>query len=64
MKDQNPVLEKESTEVKWNRAVDIFIESVYKPDNFLRSCAYNQHCHDELMQVREQVLDHLRTLRH
>ena len=27
---------------KWNRGLDIFIESVHKPDTKLRSCAHNQ----------------------
>ena len=48
---------------KWNRALDIFIESVHKPDTRLRGCAHNQKCYDEIMQVRDNVLEYLNTLR-
>ena len=63
MKDQNPVTDQESSEVKWNRGLDLFIESVLKPDQELRNCAHNQLCYNELMAVRETVLEHLKTLR-
>ena len=48
---------------KWNDALTIFTESVHKPDSKLRSCAHNQECYNELMEVREHVLDYLQTLR-
>ncbi len=48
---------------KWNDALTIFTESVHKPDSKLRSCAHNQGCYNELMEVREHVLDYLQTLR-
>ncbi len=63
MKDQKSVDDSESKVDKYNRAVDIFIESVQKPDSALRSCAHNQKCYNELMQVREQVLEYVYTLR-
>ena len=63
MKDQKSVDDGESKIDKHNRAVDIFIESVQKPDNSLRSCAHNQKCYNELMEVRQQVLDYVYTLR-
>ena len=44
-------------------ALNLFEESVLKPDHKLRQCARNQHCYDELMEVREQVLEYLQTLR-
>jgi hypothetical protein len=53
----------ESKKDKWNRALDIFIESVHKPDDKLRSCAHNQSCYNELMDVREDVLKYLQTKR-
>lgn len=56
-------MENETYEDKWNRGLDLFIESVHKPDNELRNCAHNQKCYNELMEVREQVLDYLRSLR-
>ncbi len=63
MKDQKSVDDGESKIDKHNRAVDIFIESVQKPDDALRSCAHNQKCYNELMEVRQQVLDYVYTLR-
>ena len=63
MKDQKSVNDGESKIDKHNRAVDIFIESVQKPDTALRSCAHNQKCFNELMEVREQVLNYAYTLR-
>ena len=63
MKDQSPVNVEESKTEKYNRAIDLFIESVHKPDTALRSCAHNQKCFNELMEVREQVLDYVYTLR-
>ncbi|GEM_PF-1091373 len=63
MKDQSPVDDGESKTDKYNRAVDIFIESVQKPDSALRSCAHNQKCYNELMEVRQEVLNYVYTLR-
>ena len=63
MKAQKSVDGGESKIDKHNRAVDIFIESVQKPDSALRSCAHNQKCYNELMEVRQQVLDYVYRLR-
>ena len=63
MKDQNSITDNESKRDKWNRGLDIFIESVIKPDPSLRQCAHNQKCYNELMYIRSYVLDYLRTLR-
>jgi uncharacterized lipoprotein YehR (DUF1307 family) len=63
MNDQNSFEDTESKQEKWNRGLDIFIESVHKPDHLLRQCARNQKCYNELMDVREEVLKHLKTLR-
>ena len=63
MKDQNQIPEGESKRDKWNRGLDIFIESVHKPDASLRECARNQKCYNELMDVRADVLNYLRTKR-
>ena len=63
MKDQNPILDDETADVKWNRGLDLFIESVLKPDQELRQCAHNQKCYHELLYVRENVLEYLKTLR-
>ncbi len=56
-------MENETQDNKWNRGLDFFIESVHKPDHELRQCAHNQKCYNELMQVRETVLEYLKTLR-
>ena len=63
MKDQNEIEDKEPSEIKWNRGLDIFMESVHKPDSALRQCAHNQKCYNELMWIRENVLSYLKTLR-
>ena len=38
-------------------------KSVIKPDPALRQCAHNQLCYHELMDVREDVLNYLKTKR-
>jgi len=53
----------EAPDIKWNRGLDLFIESVHKPDHELRQCAHNQKCFHELMDVRDTVLEYLKTLR-
>lgn len=63
MKDQNSIEDNESRDEKWNRGLDIFIESVIKPDSSLRQCAHNQKCYNELMDIRNDVIIYLKTLR-
>ena len=63
MKDQNSIDVDETQNEKWNRGLDLYIESVHKPDNQLRSCAHNQKCYNELMEVRAHVLEYLKTIR-
>ena len=63
MRDQNGIEDNEPSDIKWNRGLDIFIESVHKPDSSLRQCAHNQRCYNELMWVRENVLTYLKSLR-
>ena len=62
MKDQASVGE-ESSAIKYDRALSLFTESVMKPDHDLRGCAHNQGCYDELMEIREHVLEYLKTLK-
>ena len=57
------VYDAESKQDKWNRGLDLFIESVHKPDNELRQAAHDQRCFHELMDVRETVLEYLKSLR-
>ena len=54
---------KETPEIKYDRALTLFQESVLKPDHQLRTCAYNQDWFNELMEIREHVLKNLKTLR-
>ena len=63
MKDQNTIREDESPDAKWNRGLDLYIESVQKADHHLRGCAHNQKCYNELMAVRQHVLEYLPSLR-
>ena len=62
MKDQASV-GAESSAIKYDRALSLFTESVMKPDHDLRGCAHNQGCYDELMEIREHVLEYLKTLK-
>ena len=62
MRDQASVGE-ETPEIKYDRALSLFEESVLAPDHKLRGCAHNQGCFDELMEIREHVLKYLKTLR-
>lgn len=48
---------------KWNRALSLFEESVLKPDNELRKDAHLQECYHELMYIRDNVLQYVKTLR-
>ena len=54
---------KETPAIKYDRALTLFQESVIAPDHKLRGCAHNQGCYDELMGIREHVLEYLKTLR-
>ena len=54
-KDQRSINEPSSHE-KWDRAKSLFLESLHKADPDLRGCAHNQHCYDELMQMREDII--------
>ena len=54
---------KETPEIKYDRALTLFEESVLAPDHQLRSCAHNQGCYDERMEIREHVIQYVKTLR-
>ena len=56
-------MDEESQIEKWNRGLTLFEESVLKPDHELRQEAHDQKCYNELMSVRENVLNYLKTLR-
>ena len=63
MKDQGSIAGGESAAIKYERALDLFTESVMKPDHDLRGCAHNQGCYNELLEIRQHVLDYLKTLK-
>ena len=63
IKDQYHNEDNETKQEKWNRGLDLFIESVLKPDSALRQCAHNQRCYHELMDVRADVLEYLKSKR-
>ena len=63
MHDQNSIDKNETPAQKYERALDLFTESVLKPAHDLRGCAHNQGCYDELLEIREHVLKYLRTLK-
>ena len=63
MHDQNSIDAVETSAQKYQRALDLFTESVLKPDHDLRGCAYNQGCYEDLMEIREHVLEYLKTLK-
>ena len=62
MKDQNSIPDNETKSEKWDRGKTLFLESLYKADHQLRGCAHNQKCYNELMQIREQVIDLVKEL--
>ena len=62
MHDQNSIGD-ESPSIKYQRALDLFTDSVKNPDDELRGCAYNQGCYEDLREIREQVLEYLKTLK-
>ena len=63
MHDQNSIDHSETPSQKYQRALDLFTESVLAPDHKLRGCAHNQGCYDQLMEIREHVLEYLKTLK-
>ncbi len=62
MKDQNSIPDNETKSEKWDRGKTLFLESLYKADHQLRGCAHNQRCYNELMEIREQVIDLVKEL--
>jgi hypothetical protein len=55
-------MENQTETDKWNKAIFLFMESVLKPDHELRQDAHDQKCFHELMYVRENILEHLKSL--
>ena len=51
---------KETKQEKWDRGKTLLIESLFKPDSKLRGCAYNQGCYDEMMELRDSVIEYVK----
>ena len=47
----------------YQRALDLFTESVIKPDYELRANAGYQDCYQELMEIRQSCITYLKTLK-
>ncbi len=47
----------------YHRALDLFTESVIKPDHELRANAAYGDCYPELMEIRQHCLTYLQTLK-
>ena len=62
MKDQSTISHNESKDEKWDRGKTLFIESLLKPDHALRGCAHNQKCYNELLEIREVVLEYVKEM--
>jgi hypothetical protein len=50
-------------DVKWNDALDLFAESISKPDHEIRAALRDAQCCNELFEVRRLVSSYLRSLR-
>ena len=53
---------KETALEKWDRGRTLLLESLYKPDSKLRGCAYNQGCFDEMIELRDSVIEYVQSL--
>ena len=62
MKDQSPILEEETKKEKWDRGRTLFLESLLKPDSALRGCAHNQKCFNELMEIRDDIIEYVKAM--
>ena len=53
---------KETALERWDRGKTLLIESLFKPDTKLRGCAYNQNCYDEMMELRDAVIEYVKSI--
>ena len=60
-KDQQS-LDPSSAYESWDRAKTLLLESLHKPDNALRSCAHNQHCQDDMIMLRDQIIEYVQNM--
>tara|TARA_B100000900_G_scaffold247490_2_gene210547 strand:- start:1352 stop:1549 length:198 start_codon:yes stop_codon:yes gene_type:complete len=47
---------------RWDRGKSLLIESLYKPDSKLRGCAHNQDCFNELIAIRDEVIEYVKSM--
>ena len=47
---------------RWDRGKTLLLESLYKPDTKLRGCAHNQECYDEMISLRDQAIEYVKSL--
>ena len=52
----------ETKQEKWDRGKTLMLESLHKPDDRLRGCAHNQECFHELMEIRDEVVEHVKKI--
>ena len=53
---------KETALERWDRGKTLLLESLFKPDTKLRGCAYNQNCYDEMMELRDAVIEYVKSI--
>ena len=53
---------KETELERWDRGRTLLLESLYKPDSKLRGCAYNQNCYDEMIALRDSVIEYVKSI--
>jgi hypothetical protein len=54
--------EEQTQQEKWDRGRTLLLESLLKPDDKLRGCAFNQGCKDELLAIRDEVVEMVREM--
>ena len=62
MKEQSTILDEETQKDKWDRGKTLFMESLLKPDHALRGCAHNQKCFNELMEIRDDIVEYVKEM--
>ena len=55
--------EEQTQQEKWDRGRTLLLESLLKPDDKLRGCAFNQGCKDELLAIRDEVVEMVRGMK-
>ena len=55
-------MHEQNAEERWDRGRTLLLESLYKPDSKLRGCAYNQGCYNEMLELRDEVINYVRGL--